>query len=400
MAADRPLDAYSLIVSGVAEKLTPKVASLRVPRGGPGGSSGESLGSGVVFTGDGFLLTNAHVVGRHRGAQRRFSDGTTAPFRVVGADPLSDLAVLRATGPTPPPAELGEADDLVGGPAGRGGRQPAGAGGIGDRRRGQRAGPVAARGRPSGRGSSRTSSRPTPRSTPATPVARWPTPAPGGRHQHRRGRGRAGHRRPRRHHHPPDRVHADAGRTRPARLPGPGHGARAADGTVARAHRPRQRAPRGGGRPRWPGRRAGLRPGDLLLSAAGSPVAAAQDLQRLMFAEAIGKPLAITVVRNGALVDVIAEPSELVACPMTVSPPLARSPLRPTRPSSRGTDGLGEVRYPAARRRGPGWSRPGNAGWPPGSAAERNLSASNPDRAWPRRSIAAGTRRAGATSTR
>ena len=62
-----------------------------------------------------------------------------------------------------------------------------------------------------------------------------------------------------------------------------------------------------------PAERAGLRPGDLLVSAGGHPVAVAQDLQRLMFEEAIGKPLAITVMRNGALVDVIAEPSELVA---------------------------------------------------------------------------------------
>jgi S1-C subfamily serine protease len=62
-----------------------------------------------------------------------------------------------------------------------------------------------------------------------------------------------------------------------------------------------------------PADRAGLRVGDLLLSAAGSPVEKAQDLQRLMFSDAIGRPLAITVMRNGALVDVIAEPSELVA---------------------------------------------------------------------------------------
>src|SRR6266567_2034489 len=109
------LDAYSQIVSGVAERLTPKVASLRVPRGGQGGGygRGESLGSGVVFTGDGFLLTNAHVVGKSTGGTAEFSDGTSAPFRVVGADPLSDLAVLRANGPTPEPAELGEADQLV-----------------------------------------------------------------------------------------------------------------------------------------------------------------------------------------------------------------------------------------------------------------------------------------------
>jgi S1-C subfamily serine protease len=65
--------------------------------------------------------------------------------------------------------------------------------------------------------------------------------------------------------------------------------------------------------PGGPAARAGLLTGDLLLSAANGPVATAQDLQRLMFEEAIGRPLAITVVRNGALVDVIAEPAELVA---------------------------------------------------------------------------------------
>jgi S1-C subfamily serine protease len=62
-----------------------------------------------------------------------------------------------------------------------------------------------------------------------------------------------------------------------------------------------------------PAARAGLRVGDLLISAGGQPVQKAQDLQRLMFSEAIGRPLAITVMRNGALVDVIAQPSELVA---------------------------------------------------------------------------------------
>ena len=62
-----------------------------------------------------------------------------------------------------------------------------------------------------------------------------------------------------------------------------------------------------------PADRAGLRIGDLLLTADGHEVATAQDLQRLMFADAIGRRLGITVMRNGALVDVIAEPSELVA---------------------------------------------------------------------------------------
>src|SRR5712692_8401356 len=112
MAADSPLDAYSQIVTAVAAALTPKVASLRVPRAGTHGG-GEGLGSAVVYTADGFLLTNAHVVGRSQGGTALFSDGTSAFFTVVGADPLSDLAVVRAGGQTPPPAELGEADGLV-----------------------------------------------------------------------------------------------------------------------------------------------------------------------------------------------------------------------------------------------------------------------------------------------
>ena len=61
-----------------------------------------------------------------------------------------------------------------------------------------------------------------------------------------------------------------------------------------------------------PADRAGLRQGDLLLTVGGKPVAVSQDLQRQMFSDVIGRPLAITVMRNGALVDVIAEPSELV----------------------------------------------------------------------------------------
>src|SRR5579864_3264954 len=112
MEPDQPLDAYSRVVAGVAAELTPRVASLRVPQAG-GGRGGESLGSAVVFTGDGFLLTNAHVVGRSQQGTALFSDGSSASFTVVGSDPLSDLAVVRAGGSTPPPAELGEADKLV-----------------------------------------------------------------------------------------------------------------------------------------------------------------------------------------------------------------------------------------------------------------------------------------------
>ena len=311
MAEIEPLDAYSQIVAGVAEQLTPKVASLRVPRRGSGGR-GESLGSAVVFTADGFLLTNAHVVGQATGGTAAFWDGTTAPFTVVGADPLSDLAVVRATGATPPPAVLGEADGLVVGQL------------------------VVAVGNPLGLAGSVT----------AGVVSALGRSMPAGQ----------------------QRIIEDVIQTDAALNPGNSGGALADsrarvvgintavagvgvglavpvnsttrrivsalmhDGRVRRAYlgiavAPAPVAPvwrsRLGGRSSGlrvasvvaggPADRAGLRTGDLLLTADGHEVATAQDLQRLMFAEAIGRRLGITVMRNGALVDVIAEPAELVA---------------------------------------------------------------------------------------
>jgi len=317
MEPESDLDGYSKIVAGVAAELTPKVASLRVPQGGRGrdsGRGGEGLGSAVLFTGDGFLLTNAHVVGRAQGGTALFSDGTTAPFSVVGADPLSDLSVVRAGGSTPPPAELGEADRLVVGQLVVAVGSPLGLAGS------VTAGVVSALGR----------SLPTRSGSAARLVE--------------------------------DVIQTDA-----ALNPGNSGGALAdahsrvvgintavagvglglavpvntttrriisalmQDGRVRRAYlgivsvpaplpaplRERFDQPDAlrvvevvsGG----PADRAGLRAGDLLISAGGRPVQKAQDLQRLMFGEAIGQPLAITVMRNGALVDVIAEPSELVA---------------------------------------------------------------------------------------
>ena len=106
------LDAYSQVVVSVAEQLTPRVAALQVSRRRRDGTVAAGAGSAVVFTNDGFLLTNAHVVGKAEAGQVAFADGTTVPFRVVGSDPLSDLAVVRADGFTPAPAELGEASQL------------------------------------------------------------------------------------------------------------------------------------------------------------------------------------------------------------------------------------------------------------------------------------------------
>ncbi len=308
----QPLDAYSQIVTSVAAELTPRVASLRVPHSG-GRYRGEGLGSAVIYTPDGFLLTNAHVVGNADHGSALFSDGTSAAFRVVGADPLSDLAVVRADGATPNPAQLGEADDLVVGQLVVAVGSPLGLTGS------VTAGVVSALGR----------------SLPTNAAGR------------------------------PNLVE-DVIQTDAALNPGNSGGALAdsrarvvgintavagvglglavpinattrkiisalmREGRVRRAYlgivsvptplpeKLRARFGRTSGLrvteviPNSPAARAGLRPGDLLLTGGGRPVTRAQDLQKLMFADAIGRPLAITVMRNGALVDVIAQPSELV----------------------------------------------------------------------------------------
>src|SRR5919108_4557117 len=93
------LDAYSRTVTAVAERLSPSVGNLRVSRRARGGRLVDGGGSAVVITPDGFMLTSAHVVDRTQGAVRAlFVDGREVEATVVGADPLSDLAVLRADG--------------------------------------------------------------------------------------------------------------------------------------------------------------------------------------------------------------------------------------------------------------------------------------------------------------
>jgi serine protease Do len=110
---DEALDAYSRTVSSVAEKLAPSVANLRVTRRGRGGARYDGGGSGVVVTPDGFMLTSAHVVdGSRRGVRASFVDGREVDATVVGADPFSDLAVLRSDAGDLTPAELGDADRL------------------------------------------------------------------------------------------------------------------------------------------------------------------------------------------------------------------------------------------------------------------------------------------------
>src|SRR5215213_4554683 len=302
------LDAYSRIVTAVAADLTPHVAALQVT--GPDGRSGA--GSAVVVDSDGLLLTNAHVVGRATRGLAVFSDGSETDVDVVGADPLSDLAVVRARGGTPPPAELGHAGNLrvgqlvvaVGNPLGLSGSVTAGVvSGLGrslPTRDGRTARVVedviqtdaALNPGNSGGALADSNSRVVGINT---AVAGW-------------GLGLA--------------VPINDTSRRIIR-------ALVADGRVRRAYLglvstpaplPAALAERTGRRrglrivdvvPGAPADRAGLKAGDLVLEAARRPVADAQSLQRLLFTEAIGRPLPMTVHRRGAMVDVITLPTEL-----------------------------------------------------------------------------------------
>jgi serine protease Do len=110
---DEALDVYSRTVSSVAELLAPSVANLRVSRRVRGGRVVDGGGSGVVITPDGFMLTSAHVVDRaRRVVHASFVDGREESAEVIGADPLSDLAVIRAGADDLVAAELGDADRL------------------------------------------------------------------------------------------------------------------------------------------------------------------------------------------------------------------------------------------------------------------------------------------------
>ncbi len=110
---EEALDAYSRAVIGVADRLSPSVANLRVSHRGRGGRRLDGGGSAVVITPDGFMLTSAHVVARSDGRGRAsFVDGRELGFEVVGSDTHSDLAVLRAEAHDLSPAELGDAERL------------------------------------------------------------------------------------------------------------------------------------------------------------------------------------------------------------------------------------------------------------------------------------------------
>lgn len=112
---DDLFDSYSRAVVRVVETVGPAVVSIRVkvPRGrsAPAGT-GEGAGSGVIFTPDGFILTNNHVVENATDVQVSLPDGSSYTAQVIGTDPATDLAVIRVPASGLPFAELGDSAKL------------------------------------------------------------------------------------------------------------------------------------------------------------------------------------------------------------------------------------------------------------------------------------------------
>jgi S1-C subfamily serine protease len=313
---DEALDAYSQVITRVADRLIPSVANLRVSRRGWRGSEAEGGGSGVVITPDGFILTSAHVVvGTSRGSAS-FVDGREFDIEIVGTDPLSDMAVVRASGSNLTPASLGDASRLrvgqlvvaIGNPLGFAGSVTAGV--------------VSALGR----------SLPT-RSGSVSRVVENVIQTDAALHPGNSGGALA------------DSSGRVIGVNTAVVGPGIGQGlglavpinlttrrivvALMAEGRFRRAYLgigggPRPLPPRLArqtGRERGieivevvegsPAARAGLRPEDLLLDVDDAPVDSVEDLQRLMAGDAIGRTLSFRISRDGRLSTVGVVPVEL-----------------------------------------------------------------------------------------
>jgi serine protease Do len=309
------LDAYSQIITKVAQVLAPSVVNLRVRRRF-GAREGDGGGSGVVITPDGFVLTSAHVVAGGSTALAAFADGAESNVEVVGTDPLSDLAVLRASELGLVPAALGDASRLrvgqlvvaIGNPLGFAGSVTAGV--------------VSALGR----------SFPT-RSGSATRLVENVIQTDAALHPGNSGGALA------------DSAARVVGINTAVVGPGIGQGlglavpindatrriiaALMAEGRFRRAYLgiaggPRPLPPRVAQRegrdagveivqvvPGSPAARAGIRPEDLLLDVDGDAMTGMEDLQRLMVGESIGRELSMRVIRGGDEVTLTVVPTEL-----------------------------------------------------------------------------------------
>jgi S1-C subfamily serine protease len=109
---DDALDAYSQAVVGAVEHVGLAVVSIYVGGAGEAARARGGAGSGVVVTPDGYVLTNEHVVQSVQDARVAFVDGRSVPAVVVGRDPSTDLAVLRAQAGALPYARLSTARPL------------------------------------------------------------------------------------------------------------------------------------------------------------------------------------------------------------------------------------------------------------------------------------------------
>jgi S1-C subfamily serine protease len=303
---DDLMDAYSAAVVRVAAAVLPSVASLEVRT-----AMGRGAGSASVLTSDGYLLTSAHVVEGAERATATFADATETVADVVGRDPLSDLAVLLARDAVPAPVPLGDASRLrvgqlvvaVGNPLGLAGSVTAGIVSALGRSLPTRAGRVVdeviqtdaalnpgnsggvladAAGRMVGVSTAvagiglglAVPINATTREIIDTLIERGAV--------RRAWLGIAG---------------------APIRLPAPlvARLGRSTGVQVAEVS------------PASPAALAGIRRGDVVVAIGGESIATTTQIQRLMVEGAIGRPVEITVWRNGALVDVIAEPRQLSA---------------------------------------------------------------------------------------
>jgi len=311
---DEALDAYSRVITTVAQRLTPSVASLRVTQRDGRGRGLPGAGSGIVISSDGSVITSAHVVAGTSNGAASFVDGHEAHFDVVGRDPLSDLAVLRLDGEALHPAELGDASTLqvgqlvvaIGNPLGFAGSVTAGV--------------VSALGRALPLGSGRAGRLV--ENVIQTDAALNPGNS-GGALADGRGRvigintavagiglGLAV---------PID----DATRKIIGSLMRDGRVRRAYIGITGGARPLPPRAAAKIGRSLGveimevvaasPAARAGLRSGDIILEVDDHPIEDVADLQRLMVSEVLGRPMRVLVWRDGDVREVSLEPAELEA---------------------------------------------------------------------------------------
>jgi len=106
------LDAYSSTVIGVVQQVGDSVVAINV-QGSGGAGSGDSAGSGVILSPDGYVLTNAHVVGDAASVKLALTDGRDLRATVRGRDVATDLALLQADQGGLPFASLGNSNELL-----------------------------------------------------------------------------------------------------------------------------------------------------------------------------------------------------------------------------------------------------------------------------------------------